>query len=228
MVLQTPLPEFCNQTSHPAHSLLGRGARPFLSIKVTVLARTLCSHVLFPLAPGTAGHPRVAQALGGATRRRQAGRGSQQSALLLGPNLEGQREDNGEFASVRSSTAQGWCRLEDWRRHVTTVGDRGRARKPQGFEPCSAPHAPFLGKQVQPLSHSSWRDPHLQASQCSPPRPERVETVGAPPQGWNYTASPCVGKLSCSDALSHDACALLPLLSRSSTATGYAGTGRLS
>lgn len=28
MVLQTPLPEFCNQTSHPAHSPLGRGARP--------------------------------------------------------------------------------------------------------------------------------------------------------------------------------------------------------
>ena len=175
MVLQTPLPEFCNQTSHPAHSPLGQGARP-LPVNKSDCSGKNTAATSWPPAPGTAGpHSSSTGLRRGHRRGRQAQGPAAGSPLLSGPDLEGQQEENGEFASwAQPSTAQGWRRLEDWLRHIT-VGDRGRARKP-----CSAPHAPYLGKQVQPLSHPAWRDPHLQVSRCSPPRPERVETRQVP------------------------------------------------
>ena len=74
MVLQTLLPEFCNQTSHPAHSPLGQGAR-LLPVNKSDCSGKNTAATSWPPAPGTAGPHSSSTGLGRGHRRgRQAGR----------------------------------------------------------------------------------------------------------------------------------------------------------
>ena len=76
------------------------GPGPFLSIKVTVLARTLQPSLVPPGSWHSRPPPVAAQALGGATGEgRQAEDPAAVSPLLSGPDLEGQWQENKEFAS---------------------------------------------------------------------------------------------------------------------------------